>query len=76
MCFGLDRSPRLFRAIEIGSRQSDIPSSGFGSLDNYKQIGFAALSSCRVSRCGNEFERPNFGTMIGEEQYSGSVQFY
>ena len=66
----------MFRANDNGSRQSDLSSSGFGSLDNYKQIGFVALSSCRVSRCGNEFERPSFGTIIGEEQYSGSVQFY
>ena len=76
MCFGLDRSPRMFRAIEIGSRQSDIPSSGFGSLDNYKQIGFAALSSCRASRSENEFEGPSFGTVIGEEQYSGTESIF
>ena len=63
-------------AIDNGSRQSDISSSGFGSLDNYKQIGFAALSSCRVSRCENEFEGPSFGTIIGEEQYSGTESIF
>ena len=66
----------MLRAIGNGLRESDISSSGFGSLDNYKQIGFAALSSCRVSRCENEFAGPSFGTIIGEEKYSGTESIF